>query len=155
MGRSRLRVKGRRESGSFISIPHDCLNHPNYTRLSAYAVKLLIDLYAQFRGINNGDFTAAWSHMRERGWKSKDTLARAMRELLLSGWVIKTRQGGRNQCNLYAVTFKPIDSCGGKLDIGETITAPGNWKREPESLKAAPRVAGQCTPATGPMGQNQ
>lgn len=155
MARNRLRAKGRRESGSFVSIPHDCLNHSNYTRLSAYAVKLLLDLCAQFRGTNNGDFTAAWRHMKARGWKSKATVARAMRELKLAGWVMQTRQGGRNQCSLYAVTFKPIDSCGGKLDIRGTNTAPGNWKRAPESLETVPRLAGQSAPAAGSMTQNR
>lgn len=129
MGRlNRSRAKGRRELLSFVAVPHVCLNHPNYARLSPRAVKLLFDLYAQYRGKNNGDFTAAWSVMRRRGWHSKDQLNKAEKELISTGWIIKTRQGGRNQCNLYAVTFQAIDECASKaLDVRPTVTAPGIW----------------------------
>jgi hypothetical protein len=147
MQRNRLRMKGRRESPSFIAIPHECLNHVNYSRLSPYAVKLLLDLYAQYRGINNGDFTAAWKYMKPRGWKSKDTLTKALKELLSTGWIVLSRQGGRNQCSLYAVTFRSIDSCGRKLDILETKTAPGNWKHIPDSLIHCDLPAGSMCPA--------
>lgn len=128
--RNRIRVKGRREAGSFVAVPHACLNHANYTRLQPRAVKLLWDIYAQYRGQNNGDLCAAWSVMQNRGWRSKDQLNKALGELQSSGWIIKTRQGGRNQCSLYAVTFQAIDECHPKrLDVPPTVTAPGLWKR--------------------------
>ena len=128
MGRSRIKLKGRRENGSFIQLPHAILESSEYAVLSAHAVKALIDLFAQFRGENNGDFTAAWSVMRKRGWKSKAMLYRALNELIDKGWIIKTRQGGRYLCSLYAVTWKPINTCKGKLDILPTRIAPGTWK---------------------------
>jgi hypothetical protein len=78
----RRRAKGRANKGSFISVPHTILEHDNYASLSARAVKLLIDLFAQFRGSNNGDLAAAWKLMEKRGWRSKETLHRAKRELL-------------------------------------------------------------------------
>lgn len=140
MARTRQRVKGRMEAGTFFTTPKACMTHPNYARLSARAVKLLFDLYAQYKGGNNGDFTAAYRVMRERGWTSKDQLNKARRELLETGWIVQTRQGGRNQCSLYAVTFQPIDECKGKnLDVPATITAPGTWKGEIKS----------CAPSCG------
>lgn len=109
-------------------IPHACLNHKNYLALSSFAVKLLIDLYANYNGHNNGDFCCTWSMMKKRGWKSEATLNKARKELLYYGWIICSRHGGRNRASLYAVTFQSIDDCKGKLDIKETVTAPGNWK---------------------------
>ncbi len=125
---SRLRTKSRKESGSFIRFPHACLRHKNYIALSPYAVKLLIDLYANYNGRNNGDFCCTWSLMKKRGWRSESTLSNARKELLYYGWIICSRQGGKNMASLYAVTFQSIDECKGKLDMRETVTAPGNWK---------------------------
>jgi len=45
-----------------------------------------------------------------------------MQELLNADLVILTRQGGRNRCNLYGVTWEPIDECGNKLDIPSSAT---------------------------------
>jgi len=145
------KAKGRRESGTFVAVPHACLNHPNYMRLSPRAVKLLFDLLVQFRGINNGDFSAAWTIMSKRGWKSRDQLFKARRELEDTGWIQLTRQGGRNRCSLYGVTFQAIDECNGKLDVSATVTALGWWKRTPAlpaySTKALTRHTGQYHPA--------
>jgi len=144
MTKNRARVTGRREGGTFAAIPHACLEHKNYARLSPRAVKLLLDLLAQYRGQNNGDLTASWTVMRERGWKSKAQMFKALRELIDTGWIILTRQGGRNACSLFAVTFRPIDHCGGKLiEVTSTATAPGDWKRY-----CAPPV-GHDNPARG------
>ena len=128
---SRARYKGRKESGSFVAVPHTVLNHPNYLALSPHARMLLFDLYVQFKGSNNGDFSMPWSAMAKRGWKSKGTLNKAKKELLARGLIVLTRQGGRHCCCLYAVTWKPIDECGGKLEAPPTRVAPGNWKNVP------------------------
>lgn len=129
MARDLMKAKGRSESGSFIQLPHAILESEEYASLSMPAVKLLLDLFAQYRGKNNGDFAAAWSVMSRRGWRSRDTLRRALEELIEKGWIIKTRQGGKRICCLYGVTWKGIDDCGGKLDHPPTRTAPGTWKK--------------------------
>ena len=109
-------------------MPHRVLESEPYTRLSGKGVKLLVDLFAQFRGGNNGDLGMAWTVMRKRGWRSRDTLDRACKELVDNGFISQTRQGGRNQCNLYAVTWLAIDDCNGKLDCASTNVALGYWK---------------------------
>jgi hypothetical protein len=128
MARTRQKMKGRRDGGTFIMVPHALLDCANYASLSPRAVKLFLDLYGQFKGANNGDFTLAWKVMREKGWSSKDQLSKARRELLERGFIVQTRQGWNNRCSLYGVTFHPIDECGGKLDINPTSTAFGWWK---------------------------
>lgn len=128
MARSRLKSKGRKVVGTFVAFPHQCLKHKNYAALPFRAVKLLLDLSGQYRGTNNGDLCIAWKIMQPLGWTSKATLYKARDDLLNSGWIVLTRQGGRNTTSLYAITFQPIDECGGKLDRGATVTALAYWK---------------------------
>lgn len=128
MAQTRFKSKGRSDFGSFVAMPHRVLECEPYTRLSAKAVKLMIDLFAQFRGSNNGDLGMAWTVMKKRGWRSRDTLNKACKELVQNGFIVRTRQGGRHQCNLYAITWLAIDECGGKLDCAPTKVALGWWK---------------------------
>lgn len=130
MSRRGVNQKGRRNKGTFVAVPHDVLNHPNYIALSHRARSLLMDLYAQYRSWkdNNGDLCAAWTVMSKRGWKSKDQLQKAKTELLENGWIVLTRQGGRNLASLYGVTFQPLGECGGKLDRPASAVALGYWK---------------------------
>jgi len=128
MARDRVKSKGRRDRGTFIALPKAIINSPEFARLSAYAVKLFVDLYVQFNGRNNGDLCACWRLMEVRGWRSKATLHRARRELCDRGFIIVARQGGRNKPTLYALTCLAVDECGGKLDIPATITPVGGWR---------------------------
>ncbi len=141
LARSRLKIKGRRESGPFIILPKELLESSEYSTLSAKAVKLLIDLFSQYNGFNNGDFSAAWKLMAQRGWRSRDTLRRALNELVNKGFITMTRQGGKHRCSLYAVTWKPIDECKGKLDIAPTKVACNSWRK-----KSVTRIP--CQPST-------
>ncbi len=121
-------VKGRQTTGSFLRLPHHVLQHETFKTLSPRATKLVVDIAAQYRGSNNGDLCAPFSLMKKRGWNSNDQLDKAKKELIKQDVIQLTRQGGRNKCNLYALTWFPIDECKGKLDIASTITAPVDWK---------------------------
>jgi hypothetical protein len=123
----RRRITGRQTTNSFLSLPHHVLNHENFRCLSPRATKLAIDIAAQYRGNNNGDLSATLSLMRDRGWNSSDQLDKAKKELVRKDVIRVVRQGGLNKCNLYALTWFPIDECNGKLDIASTITAPVDW----------------------------
>ena len=90
---------------------------------------MLFDIFGQFNGRNNGDFSAAYSVFRHKGWKSNDQMRKAIVELKDKGWIVLSRQGGMNKgCNLYAVTWLPIDECEGKLHISATAAPLGYWK---------------------------
>ena len=130
----RRRVKGRQTTKSFVMFPHDVLQHETFKSLSPRATKLLMDIASQYRGNNNGDLCAPLRIMKERGWRSSDLLNRAKKELVRSGLVVVSRQGGRNKASLYALTWFPIHECKDKLDIQPTIRAPNNWKRPAGSL---------------------
>ena len=124
-----MRAKGRGTTGSFLSLPHALLNSTSFSSLSPRATKFLIDIAAQYKGTNNGDLCAPLSLMKKRGWNSSDQLFKAKDELIDRGLIMVSRQGGLNQCNLYAITWQPIDECKGKLDIAPTQIAPHHWKR--------------------------
>lgn len=126
MRKSRLKTKGRRETGRFTGIPHSVMKHHDYIGLSYSAKCLLFELAFQYNGYNNGNLTAAWSILSKRGWKSKATLSKALNELISQEFVKCSRVGWfanpGSRCALYAVTWHAIDECPGKhLEIASTI----------------------------------
>ncbi|MDH3378269.1 MAG: hypothetical protein OEQ39_15115 [Gammaproteobacteria bacterium] len=147
MARTLLRTRGRRATSSFVALPHNILESVEFSELSNSSVRALLSLFGQYRGNNNGDFTAAWSVMQRRGWKSKGTLYRAINELQDKGWILKTRQGSKNRCSLYAVTWLAIDECGGKLDVSVSKIPAGTWRK----ISLAGPLAGQVSPAVVPI----
>lgn len=130
--RERIREAKAKRGGSrlFVALPDEVLRSENAAKLSAHATKLLWDLLAQYNRKNNGDLCMAWTVMKDRGWKSPDTLNRARLELLTRGWAMVARQGGRRIPTLYALTFYAIDFCNGKLDISHTETPSGQWRSD-------------------------
>lgn len=118
----------RREKGGFAAIPHCLLESPLFIGLSAHAVKLMMDLASQYKGFNNGDMTIAWTIMEIRGWKSRETLNNARKELLYKGLIEITRMGDRRRPHLYALTFFAIDECNGKLDVKPTERPTSAWR---------------------------
>jgi len=114
MGKGHKREK--RDGMLFAPLPIIVIQSPQFAALSAHAVKLLIDLLAQYNGHNNGDFCAAWTVMEKSGWRSRDTLGKALGELQQARFICQTRQGGRNRASLYGVTFYQLDDSP-KLDV--------------------------------------
>jgi hypothetical protein len=127
--RKRKRNKGRSESGSFLKLPHYILRSNEFGNLRPWAAKLLIELAKEYKGYNNGDFSAAYSVLKQRGWNSPGTLSSALKELQADGWILLTRQGGKNRCSLYAITWWSIDGCNGKHDYHEENIALNTWKK--------------------------
>lgn len=125
----RAKHKGRRSTAPFLNIPKEVLRSEAYLSLGGWQVKLLVDIASQFNGKNNGDLTAAWTLMKERGWNSQGTLNKALKDLREAGLIQETRSGGRHRCTLYAVTWRGIDECKGKLDV-PSKAAPSNLFRE-------------------------
>src|SRR5690242_15882357 len=127
MAQSRYRgAKAKRHPGGFVALPHAVIRSTQFTALSAHGVKLLADLLAQYNGSNNGDLCATWSLMHERGWRSRDTLGKALRELVGGGWISLTRQGGLHQPSLYGVTFFALDPSP-KLEVSINSFPRGAW----------------------------
>jgi len=144
MGRTLQKAKGRRASGAFLAIPFDVINSDNFKKLSARAVKLLIDVSSQIRikqggPVNNGDLCITAKVNKERGWNSRDSLYTAKNELLHYGFISITRIGGRNLPHLYALTFFAINECHGKLDVSETRVPSNDWKQAKKKWRRSTR----------------
>lgn len=116
---TKMSRRNRKRSEQFMGIPYSVLDSQNFIRLSPNGIRLLIDLYRQYNGRNNGDLSAALTLMRKRGWKSQTTLSKCVKELLDADLIQKTREGYfqgsvSSQCALYAVTWRGVDECPGK-----------------------------------------
>ena len=128
-----------------MALPHVVTNHPDYISLAPRAIKALIDVGRQYNGYNNGNLALTWKMAQGRGWTSHDQFNKAMNELIDKDIIFKTRQGGRNRCNLFALSWHPIDDCKGIIDCLPTITPPRKWSLE----KNVAREKGQRDLASG------
>jgi hypothetical protein len=107
-----------RDAGGFTALPWAVLDSPAYTNLSYPAKALLIDIDRQYVRDNNGRLLASRAYLAKRGWKSPETIARALAELLASKLVHQTVQGGfPNRASWYAVTYRTLDRIQG-FDAG-------------------------------------
>lgn len=108
-----------------LHLPKALMELDDFKRLSPKATKLLVDLGSQYNGYNNGDLCLALKLMKLRGWNSNDSLHKAKQELVDRDLITLTKQGGLGMGpNLYALTWQPIQECGGKLDVKPTTIAP-------------------------------
>ncbi|HBA67165.1 MAG TPA: hypothetical protein DCZ48_13495 [Methylococcaceae bacterium] len=137
MGDKHQKAKGRRTSHTFAAKPHHIFRADTKNQkpsvasiLSHKAAHLLDNLIAQYNGSNNGDLSVAPKIMKLYGWTSQGSIHSALTELLAHGFIEQTRQGGRNKCSLFAVTWLAIDDCGGKLDVAPTKVPSNLWKPE-------------------------
>ena len=137
MSKSYQKSKGRSTSpGQFVGIPIVVLDHEDFRNLSNSAKIALIAILREFNGKNNGDLSLPLSRARQWGIKSSATLVESIRELESVNLIIRTRDPSlmrfalRGQCSLFAVTWRPIDECGGKHDYLPTAAAPRKFSLE-------------------------
>lgn len=117
----------------FAAIPIYLLELPYYWTVSPRARDLLTCLASQYNAgnSNNGDLCAAQSVMAKYGVWTDSTRKRAIKQLEDAELIIKTRQGHKRRCSLYALSWLPIDECPGKdLEIGPTRKPYKNYKSE-------------------------
>lgn len=137
--------RGNKIEGRFVALPESVFNSPAYLALTPWAVRLLIDLMAQYNGKNNGDLSTAWKLMQPRKWNSETTLQKAKRELLAAGFIFETRQGRRpNRCSLYALTWRALDPSP-KHDFGPNEFTPRAFEAVPEQVRLRGGVPGKKT----------
>ena len=142
----RAKLTGKGAAHSFAALPHYMLDSDEWSALSGHAVKLLVDLFAQFKGANNGDLSAPWSRMHRRGWRSKATLWDAIHELIEAEFIVPTRTGSKNHiCALYGVTWKPIDECDGKLQVPAERVASNAWRKQKNRSLCVPEQVAMRT----------
>lgn len=136
--------KGRLPTKSFAGIPRIVMDTDDYKKLKGNAIRLLLEFAYQYRGNNNGDLSAPFSHMRKRGFNSKETLGNALKSLQDANLIIRTREGmflnPGGRCALYALTWQPIDECNGKHDVKATNTAPRKFSMEKQKAQTENRT---------------
>lgn len=140
-------AKDKRDPGAFVPVPCIVLRSERFAHLSKHATKLFMDLLAQYRGDNNGDLVVTWSVVQARGWRSHDTLAAALAELIETGFVSQTRQGGRHAASLYGITIFALDY-DPKYDIAPGDFPRGAWARGQtgDGPKVRAKYHGRCAP---------
>lgn len=136
-GRKDPRKRGIAASGSWLPMPLSFLRSRACAELSPHSAKLLLDVLAILgpNATRNGDISLTPKAMAVRGWPGRSSLQAAVKELEAHGLLVRTRQGGRLDCSLFALTLFPIDCDVRKLDAG----AVGSYtRREFESAGLAP-----------------
>jgi hypothetical protein len=76
--------------------------------------------------------------MAPRGWNSRETLGNAVAELSAAGLLIKTRQGSRLDCSLFALTLYPLDCDLRKLDVRPGCYSLSDWTLAGEGVEKPP-----------------
>lgn len=141
-GRSKVqKAKNRRPTVWFSRLPAVLMDTEDFRKLSGSAHKILLALLRQYRGNNNGDLSITFSEAKHWGIGSKATLQKAKQELIDRNLIIKTREGcfinPGAKCDLFAITWEPIDECDGKLDVAPTTTAPRKFRQSPTPQQKA------------------
>lgn len=128
------RAQDRSNAGqTFLPLQTRVSKSQSFTGLSGAAVRMLCGvLGSQFNGRNNGDLEATYQRCAAHGIASRDSIRKALRELLDARLIVQSRQGDRRRASLYAFTWLRINECDGKLDIKSTATAPRvHWPMDP------------------------
>lgn len=157
MGRDKKR--GIAVRGAWLPVPLSFLRSRACAQLSPHAAKLLLDLLGMLgpNASRNGDLSLAPAVMRVRGWSGRTSLEAATKELVEAKLLIQTRQGGRKDCSLWAVTLYPLEcdlnkidakpgcylttdyaGANGSLENSPTADRPAVWRRARKNTLACP-----------------
>jgi hypothetical protein len=129
----------RRINGFFYPMPCALINSENFQSLSPMATKVFLMILAQIRFYgtetkNNGDLNATFTTAQKWHIGSKQTLRKALNELLERGMIEQTREvlfsaTDKNRPNLYGITYWAIDECNGKVTSTNQPSAKYmNWQ---------------------------
>jgi hypothetical protein len=94
----------------FVTLPHGMVTHPSFLELTGNSAKLLLAVLAGYTGSNNGHLVATFTRMQSFGFNSKESVARALRELISLGYIVRCRTHNKRSPALYALTWLPINS---------------------------------------------
>lgn len=145
MSRSKFKSDAKKRDGTrFAGIPFVVLESEAYVSLSGSAVKLLMEFAFQYNGANNGNLYCTWEQMAQRGWKSKETLSNAKKELLGARFLCETQKGAMpNKAAWYGLTWRDLGITDG-LDIAASAFPRSAYARmarpQPASTKRAVKI---------------
>lgn len=139
----------------FAAIEHRVIDSQAYADLTFSARSLLCLLVRQLtvnstwpKG-NNGHLNAAFSYMGRYGF-SANTLTRAIDELVLHGFVFRTKRGGYHSgFAKFAVTWLEVKDTAGIAMQGFKPCAWRDW--QPDEKKLRPPKLGACNRKNGEL----
>ncbi len=141
---SRTKFKGngnKRDGAKFLALPHIVMDSPGYRAASHTARSLLLDIFRQYSGHNNGKLVACAKHLEPLGWKSNNTVLAAVRQLIDCGLLVEVRKGGfPNTATWFAVTWADLDINDG-LDINPKLLARGAYRSPQAAASGKARTA--------------
>lgn len=139
MGRDRTKKRGVAVSGAWLPVPLDFLRSRAAAELSPHGAKLLLDVLSMLgpNATRNGDISITPKAMAARGWSGRETLNAAVCELIRHSLLVRTRQGSRLDCSLFAVTLYPLDCDLSKLDVRPGVFTTYSWSMD-ETLDKPP-----------------
>jgi hypothetical protein len=142
--RGAIKPPHKKPSEPFIQIPSGVLNSAAYTDLSYSARAVLIEVLHFYRGNNNGSIWMTSETVIKRGL-SKNTMTKAMKELITHGLVYQTRRGGSlsGVCSLFAITWKRINKAEGQFLSQFVSNAYLNWRPSLEKIEGSKIGRGQ------------
>lgn len=116
--------KDKRAGGRFTGLPVVLLESDAYLNLKPVAQQIYTFVCSQYNGNNNGDLTCTPKAMKSkyRMQVSDKTVYRSIAELVDSGVMLRTVQGGKHKASRFAVSIYAIDD-GGDMEK-ETKAAP-------------------------------
>lgn len=125
--------------GGHATLPRVFYTTDEFRTLSPQARSLLIEFTLRYKGNNNGNLEMTEEQYASAGLGTPTTLHRYKAELINRGWIVVTRQGGLGKCNLYALTYLPIQDTGKQYDhpIKAGVAASHLWKAENRDLRDA------------------
>jgi hypothetical protein len=128
MAKSYKGSKNKRDGDRYVALPHVVIDSPSYRALGHPARALLIDIARQYTGSNNGRLVACAKYLKPLGWKSNDTVSRALVELKEQALLIETRMGMRpNRAAWFALAWYSLDKADG-MDIDPRTYRTGQYK---------------------------
>ncbi len=131
MANNHGKTKGRKDEGRYCGLPHSVMDSDSFRKLSGNAIKVLLFIYRQYNSRNNGDLSAPFVKAASINIGSQSTWYKAIKELIAADLIMVTRDSMKKHqgnphglCTLFAVTWKKIDECNGKINCAPTLTPP-------------------------------
>jgi hypothetical protein len=149
--------RGAKIGGRFCALPHSVIHTREFVDLSGSSTKLLILMFAQFSGGNNGRLVAVADYLGPLGWKSKSMTKKCLDELTATGLLVQTRYGHKNKAAWFAIGWLPLDVTLGlecvsaatyRRFVGSAIAPLAGQSKVPNAPKVRASVA-RFAPTSG------
>lgn len=128
----------------FLMVYHEIFDSVQYQSIPGNALRLLHDFAREWTGKNNGNISFAniAARCEKRGmkdnWANRGTRHAAVAYLTENEWLIRTKRGGLHMgCDLFALSWLPIDASDRHDYPGETVPSHAWKNHHPEIKKMA------------------